>query len=164
MNQYASFLLSDVVNLQVLGQGLYSIHWNLVSPHFLAIHKFMDDQHGEILELIDELAERIRAVGPKIPTSLNDLFKLKTIPEVCLFNSDQTDMQCLCALFNATFECKRHVDISIQMAGEENDFGTQEVLITAEKFLAKQLWFLTSLGVSSPVENLTQPEVPGYVE
>ena len=158
-DQYSLMLLSDVCNLQVMGQSLYSIHWNLVSPHFLAIHKFTDDQHSIILELIDELAERVRAIGVKIPTSLNDVFKLKTIQEVCLFNSDQTDYQCLCALLQSTQEAHAHLTQSIAAAGACNDLGTQEILISVEKALAKQIWLIRSQSV----EVEPQPsEVPSY--
>jgi len=158
-DQYSLMLLSDVCNLQVMGQSLYSIHWNLVSPHFLAIHKFTDKQHSIMLELIDELAERVRAIGVKIPTSLNDVFKLKTIQEVCLFGSDQTDYQCLSALLQSTQEAHVHLTQSIAAAGACNDLGTQEILISVEKALAKQIWFIRSQSV----EIEPQPsEVPSY--
>jgi starvation-inducible DNA-binding protein len=158
-DQYSLMLLSDVCNLQVMGQSLYSIHWNLVSPHFLSIHKFTDKQHSIILELIDELAERVRAIGVKIPTSLNDVFKLKTIQEVCLFGSDQTDYQCLSALLQSTQEAHVHLTQSIAAAGACNDLGTQEILISVEKALAKQIWFIRSQSV----EIEPQPsEVPSY--
>ena len=158
-DQYSLMLLSDVCNLQVMGQSLYSIHWNLVSPHFLTIHKFTDKQHSIVLELIDELAERVRAIGVKIPTSLNDVFKLKTIQEVCLFGSDQTDYQCLCGLLKSTQEAHAHLTQSIAAAGACNDLGTQEILISVEKALAKQIWMIRSQSV----EVEPQPsEVPSY--
>jgi starvation-inducible DNA-binding protein len=158
-DQYSLMLLSDVCNLQVMGQSLYSIHWNLVSPHFLAIHKFTDKQHSIMLELIDELAERVRAIGVKIPTSLNDVFKLKTIQEVCLFGSDQTDYQCLSALLQSTQDAHAHLTQSIAAAGACNDLGTQEILISIEKALAKQIWMIRSQSV----EIEPQPsEVPSY--
>lgn len=165
-DQYSLMLLNDVSNLQVMGQSLYSIHWNLVSAHFLSIHKFTDDQHSIVLALLDELAERVRAIGIKIPTSLNDVFKLKTIQEVCLFNSDQTDYQCLCALLQSTQEAHGHLTQSIAAAGACNDLGTQEILITVEKALAKQIWFIRSQGIDGearPFNADHQPiEAPPY--
>lgn len=160
-DQYSLMLLSDICNLQVMGQSLYSIHWNLVSPHFLSIHKFTDKQHKIMLELVDELAERVRAIGVKIPTSLNDVFKLKTIKEVCLFGSDQTDYQCLCGLLQSTQDAHAHITQSIAAAGACNDLGTQEILISVEKALAKQIWMIRSQSV----EVEPQPaEVPSYEE
>src|SRR5690606_28829488 len=38
-------------------------HWNVTGPHFLAIHKFLDDHYHSLLEVMDETAERIRALG-----------------------------------------------------------------------------------------------------
>lgn len=160
---YTSMLLSDICNLQVMGQSLYSIHWNLVSPHFLVIHKFTDKQHSQMLELVDELAERVRAIGVKIPTSLNDVFKLKTIQEVCLFSSDQTDYQCLAALLKSTQDAHAHLTQSIAAAGACNDLGTQEILITIEKAFAKQIWFIRSQSVECEAQVTMQPpEVSNY--
>lgn len=153
---YSLSLLTDICNLQVMAQSLYSIHWNLVSPHFLAIHKFTDKQHSLVLELVDELAERVRALGVKIPTTLEDIFKLKSISEVCLFGSDQTDYQCLCALLQSSQMAHGHVTESIELANQCNDLGTQDILIGIEKALAKQIWMIKSQSIQlePPVQQL----------
>ena len=38
-------------------------HWNVESPDFITIHKFFEEQYKQLEELIDEIAERIRAIG-----------------------------------------------------------------------------------------------------
>lgn len=153
-NQYAPQLLVTVCNLQVMGQSLYSIHWNLKgSPSFLSIHKWTDDQHEAVLELLDTLAERLRAYGVKIPTSLTDIYSIKTIEEVCLFNSNQTDYQCLLALLHSTLEALSQVKL-VMITLCDVDLGTQDILISIEQFLLKQVWFINSMGVEVEVPNV----------
>lgn len=39
-----------------------SFHWNVVGPHFSALHKLFGDQYSELQEAADLIAERIRAL------------------------------------------------------------------------------------------------------
>lgn len=39
-------------------------HWNVESPHFLYLHKLFEEQYDRIGEVIDDVAERIRANYP----------------------------------------------------------------------------------------------------
>lgn len=38
-------------------------HWNVVGPQFHDLHKFFEDQYKELNEVVDEVAERMRALG-----------------------------------------------------------------------------------------------------
>ena len=38
-------------------------HWNVTGPQFNDLHKFLDAQYEELNEVVDEVAERTRALG-----------------------------------------------------------------------------------------------------
>jgi starvation-inducible DNA-binding protein len=38
-------------------------HWNVVEPQFNDLHKFFEEQYRELSEVVDDVAERIRALG-----------------------------------------------------------------------------------------------------
>jgi len=38
-------------------------HWNVLGPHFSELHKFFEGQYEQLDEIIDEVAERARALG-----------------------------------------------------------------------------------------------------
>jgi starvation-inducible DNA-binding protein len=42
---------------------LKHVHWNVVGPHFIAVHEMLDPQVEEIREMTDEIAERIATLG-----------------------------------------------------------------------------------------------------
>ena len=53
-------LLSDEY---VLYTKTRNYHWNVVGPQFNDLHKFFETQYGELNVIIDDVAERARAVG-----------------------------------------------------------------------------------------------------
>lgn len=62
--------LSDrLVGLLDLGLTLKHIHWNLVGPGFMAVHKFLDEQVDGVRAMADAVAERIATLGG-IPNGL----------------------------------------------------------------------------------------------
>ena len=53
-------LLSDEY---ILYTKTRSYHWNVVGPQFNDLHKFFEEQYNELNGVVDEVAERARAVG-----------------------------------------------------------------------------------------------------
>jgi starvation-inducible DNA-binding protein len=52
--------LSSLIDLSLI---LKHIHWNVVGPGFIAVHLMMDEQTESVRGLVDEVAERIAALG-----------------------------------------------------------------------------------------------------
>src|SRR4051812_41946173 len=40
-----------------------NFHWNVTGPNFAALHAFFEKQYHELDEIVDEVAERARAMG-----------------------------------------------------------------------------------------------------
>ena len=58
--------LSDTYVLYVKTQGF---HWNVAGPLFYSLHKLTQAQYEDMFGAIDQLAERIRAIGYPAPAS-----------------------------------------------------------------------------------------------
>jgi starvation-inducible DNA-binding protein len=57
-------ILQDRLNaLQDLALTLKHVHWNVVGPHFIAVHEMLDPQVEAVREMVDETAERIATLG-----------------------------------------------------------------------------------------------------
>src|SRR6202167_1889968 len=57
-------LLQDRLNaLNDLALTLKHIHWNVVGPHFIAVHTMLDPQVDAVRLMVDETAERIATLG-----------------------------------------------------------------------------------------------------
>ena len=56
-------LKDRMIALVDLGLTLKHIHWNVVGPHFVAVHEMLDPQHAAVQEMVDKVAERIATLG-----------------------------------------------------------------------------------------------------
>ena len=65
----------------LLYQKTHGFHWNVTGPHFSSLHLLFEDQYQEIWEAIDEIAERIRALGHMAPGSYIKYQELSSISE-----------------------------------------------------------------------------------
>jgi starvation-inducible DNA-binding protein len=39
------------------------VHWDIVGPQFLVLHKLLDEQYALLAKVVDDVAERVRALG-----------------------------------------------------------------------------------------------------
>lgn len=52
--------LTELTDLQLT---LKHVHWNVVGPNFIAVHKMLDPQVKGVRKMVDETAERIATLG-----------------------------------------------------------------------------------------------------
>jgi starvation-inducible DNA-binding protein len=52
-----------LANLSVLLTKTKKCHWDVGVPHFIALHRLLDDQYTKLEARVDEAAERIRMLG-----------------------------------------------------------------------------------------------------
>ena len=57
----------------------HSYHWNVTGPRFKALHELFMEQYTELWQALDELAERIRALGEYAPASSEEMASNATI-------------------------------------------------------------------------------------
>ncbi len=56
-------------------------HWNVVGPDFYNKHKFFEEQYGQLEEIVDQVAERIRTLGHYAPATLKQYLELTHLSE-----------------------------------------------------------------------------------
>lgn len=57
----------------------HGYHWNVTGPRFKALHELFMEQYTELWQALDELAERIRALGEYAPSSTDEALSFATI-------------------------------------------------------------------------------------
>lgn len=73
-----SILLADEF---VLYTKTRNAHWNVQGPDFHDKHIFFEGQYEELDEIVDSVAERIRAIGHYAPGTLSSFLKLTHLTE-----------------------------------------------------------------------------------
>lgn len=71
-------LLANTYALYLKAQNF---HWNVRGPAFFTLHKAFQDEYEALRDAVDEIAERIRALGADSPGTFPEFMELKTIPE-----------------------------------------------------------------------------------
>ncbi|MAT06232.1 MAG: DNA starvation/stationary phase protection protein [Acidimicrobiaceae bacterium] len=56
-------------------------HWNVVGPMFTTLHLMFEEQYDELASAVDEIAERIRALGEPAPGSYVEFVQLSSVGE-----------------------------------------------------------------------------------
>lgn len=74
-----SNVMADAYRLYINTQGL---HWNAEGPLFFSLHKLTESQYRELAESIDDLAERIRALGLPAPQSMREFADRSTLQDL----------------------------------------------------------------------------------
>src|SRR5436190_5653202 len=76
--QGLSRLLADSYTLYL---KTHNFHWNVTGPMFTTLHGLFMTQYVELALAVDEVAERIRALGSVAPGSYTAFAKLAAVKE-----------------------------------------------------------------------------------
>lgn len=73
-----SRLLADTYTLYL---KTHNFHWNVTGPMFETLHLMFERQYNELWKAVDEIAERIRALGFFAPGTYGEFSRLATVKE-----------------------------------------------------------------------------------
>ena len=71
-------LLADTYTLYL---QTHNFHWNVTGPQFRTLHLMFEEQYTEMATAVDEIAERIRALGMRAPGTYKEFSKLTKLEE-----------------------------------------------------------------------------------
>ena len=74
----AAVLQTRLDALNDLALTLKHIHWNVVGPHFIAVHEMLDPQVDAVRLMVDAIAERIATLGVAPVGTPGELVKNRT--------------------------------------------------------------------------------------
>ena len=115
-------------------------HWNVEGPNFMEMHRFYESQASQLDEIIDEVAERIRALGHYAEGRLKDLLGLASLLEP-VYTSDQKNQ--LTHLLNDHETLIRVLRQSVNdFAEKSHDIGTSDFVTGWIKQHEKMAWMI----------------------
>jgi starvation-inducible DNA-binding protein len=118
-------------------------HWNVVGPQFNDLHKFFEDQYEALDEIIDDVAERARALGGRAVATLAEFMKLARLREHPGRQLAAREMlRDLLADHEVLIQTLRR-DLDVVMA-RHGDAGTNDFLTGLMERHEKMAWMLRS--------------------
>jgi starvation-inducible DNA-binding protein len=134
-----SRLLADSYTLYL---KTHNFHWNVTGPMFNTLHLMFEAQYTELAAAVDEIAERIRALGVPAPGSYAQYAKLTSVPEET-GNPDATDMlRQLVEDHETVVRTARGVFPVVEKASDE---PTADLLTQRMQIHEKTAWMLRSM-------------------
>lgn len=131
-------LLADLYALYIKTQHA---HWNITGPEFYALHLLFEKQYEDLATAIDELAERVRALGFYPEGSLTAFKRMHTIPEADKVLPARETLHQLQADHEAIIRMMRRL---AELADEELDFASVDMMGRRLNAHEKMLWMLKS--------------------
>ena len=118
-------------------------HWNVVGPHFNDLHKFFEGQYDQTAEDIDEIAERVRALGGKTVSTITEFMQHTRLSE---HPGKYPDSKTMVANRVADHETIiQNLREDIKSCNQHNDVGTEDFLTGMLEKHEKTAWMLRSI-------------------
>ena len=126
----------------VLYAKTHGFHWNVTGPMFTSFHALFMEQYTELWTALDEIAERIRALGVPAPfgSTLSALASLEDSSSLT-----PAAMQMVRELVDGHEAVARTARSVFSVADEANDQPSADLLTQRLQIHEKTAWMLRSL-------------------
>ncbi|MFE2265002.1 DNA starvation/stationary phase protection protein Dps [Streptomyces griseosporeus] len=118
---------------------LKHVHWNVVGPHFIAVHEMIDPQVDRVRDMADDVAERIAALGGVAQGTPGALVAERSWDDYSVGRADAlAHLGALDLVYTGVIE---DVRTAIKEAGDI-DPATEDLLIEQLRDLEQFQWFV----------------------
>ncbi|MEL6830526.1 MAG: Dps family protein [Pseudomonadota bacterium] len=119
----------------------HGYHWNVSGPRFSSLHQMFMDQYTELWTSLDEIAERIRALGHFAPGSSREMLESATVAE----DNGVPEADAMVANLARGHEAlARAAREGIEIADKAGDDVTVDLLTQRATIADKTAWMLRS--------------------
>ncbi|MGI9205445.1 MAG: Dps family protein [Woeseiaceae bacterium] len=139
ISEQLSRLLADSYTLYL---KTHNYHWNVTGPQFNTLHTMFETQYSELAIAVDDIAERIRALGVKAPGSYKAFADLTSIEESVGGESANDMVRYLTEGQEAVVRTARNAFPAAEAA---NDEPTADLLTQRMQVHEKNAWMLRSM-------------------
>ncbi len=119
-----------------------NFHWNVTGPHFHDLHSLFQSQYEALSEAVDEIAERIRALGHPAPGSFSAFSKISSIKDSSGNPKAKEMVKVLLSDHETAAECAKEVLDAAQAAGDD---VTVDMMVERIQEHDKTAWMLKSI-------------------
>ena len=140
----AEALNATLSDTYALYMKTHAYHWNVTGPQFHTLHIMFEEQYREMWTALDEIAERVRALGVFAPTSGKQFAELSAID-----NADtsppaaSTMVERLLGDHETLIKRARN---SLSVAEEAGDAASADLLTVRIQTHEKTAWMLRSMA------------------
>ncbi|MGM9965971.1 MULTISPECIES: Dps family protein [unclassified Rummeliibacillus] len=128
-----------VASWSVLYTKLHNFHWYVKGPSFFTLHEKFEELYNEASSHLDDIAERILALGGQPVATLKEHLEISEIKEV---SGSETAEQMVKILIQDFEIMMKNLKKGMSEAANENDDMTEDLLNSINQSLEKHVWML----------------------
>jgi len=141
MNQVVKILNEQLSDWSLLFVKLHNYHWNVKGSDFFTLHEKFELLYNEAAMHIDEIAERVLALGAVPAGSFKEYLELSTLEEATGKETSREMVEQVVADFKVVVANAKN---GINVAGEAGDDTTVDLLTQIHVALEKHVWLFTA--------------------
>ncbi|MCC3377169.1 Dps family protein [Cohnella sp. REN36] len=143
-------LNSNLADWNLTYVKLHHYHWYVKGPHFLALHVKFEELYDFAALSLDEVAERLLAIGGKPASTMKEYLKLTTLSEA---GNETNDIDMVKAIVDDFIKLVNELSQTRELAEESGDAPTADLLVKQIEELQKQTWMLSATaGIDVPTK------------
>lgn len=133
-------LLADTYSTYLMA---HNFHWNVTGPMFQSLHQIFEEEYLEMAIAIDNIAERIRALGEKVPATFQAFEKAASFKIPDEFLDARNMISTMVKAHESVIKTARN---AMKVANHANDEPTADLLTARMSVHEKAAWMLRSMG------------------
>ncbi|GEQ06673.1 Dps family protein [Staphylococcus gallinarum] len=139
--EVVTVLNQQVANWTVAFTKLHNFHWYVKGPNFFSLHTKFEELYDEASGYVDDLAERILAVGGNPVATLKESLELSIIDEAGKGYKAEEMVEELSKDFT---NVSKQLEEAIEVASKAEDDVTEDMFIGMQTNIEKHNWMLKS--------------------
>lgn len=140
-DQLVTTVNKQVANWSVLYVKLHNYHWYVKGSQFFTLHAKFEEFYNEAALHIDELAERLLAIGGKPVATMKEILEQSSVKEA---NGQEDAEEMVQAIINDFQTLIGELKEGMGLAEEVGDETTGDMLLAIHQSLEKHVWMLSS--------------------
>jgi starvation-inducible DNA-binding protein len=140
-NRLIEIVNKQIANWNVLYVKLHNYHWYVKGPQFFTLHTKFEELYNEAALHIDELAERLLALGGKPVATMKECLATASVKEA---TGNETAEEMVASIIQDFETMIGELKEGMKLAEEANDETTGDMLLGIHQSLEKHVWMLKS--------------------
>ena len=141
MNNVVKILNQQLSDWNLLFVKLHNYHWNVKGGDFFTLHEKFEELYNEAATHIDEIAERVLALGATPAGSFKEYMELSTLSEATGEENSREMVRQIIADFKTVVASAKE---GIELAGDARDETTVDLLTQIHVALEKHIWLFSA--------------------
>ncbi|WP_077210562.1 Dps family protein [Bacillus dakarensis] len=131
----------QISNWNILYTKLHRFHWYVKGPLFFTLHEKFEELYNEAGLVVDELAERLLAIGGEPVATMKEYLETATLTET---NNETKASEMVAALVTDYKAIKEQLVQLAELAEENNDVITNDLAVGLIEKIDTHVWMLTA--------------------